>query len=175
MNYRRPARPASARPLTLVLLMGKIPSERLAGPVPSARVAAPASRNSLTRRSCNVLFARSTRPFAGLESPVRFDAGRRLYRSMALALTCPAGLASGQSCSARHMFASAYNQSAGRVVDKHQQGALRSAILKPPIARSTSFPAIRYAGKAAAACSGVISATASMRRLYPRRRHSASA
>jgi hypothetical protein len=42
-------------------------------------------------------------------TPVRFDAGRRLYRSMALALTCPAGLASGQSCSASHMFASAYN------------------------------------------------------------------
>jgi hypothetical protein len=42
-------------------------------------------------------------------TPVRFDAGRRLYRSMALALTCPAGLASGQSCFARHMFASAYN------------------------------------------------------------------
>src|SRR5205823_8092091 len=35
--------------------------------LPSARVAAPASRNSLTSRSCKVLFARSTRPFAGLE------------------------------------------------------------------------------------------------------------
>ena len=33
----------------------------------SARVAAPANRNSLTRRSCNVLLARSTRPLAGLE------------------------------------------------------------------------------------------------------------
>jgi hypothetical protein len=42
-------------------------------------------------------------------TPVRFDAGRRLYRSMALALTCPAGRASGQPCSARHMFAAAYN------------------------------------------------------------------
>jgi hypothetical protein len=28
-------------------------------------------------------------------TPVRFDAGRRLYRSMGLSLTCPAGLASG--------------------------------------------------------------------------------
>ena len=35
--------------------------------LPSARVAAPASRNSLTSRSCKVLLARSTRPLAGLE------------------------------------------------------------------------------------------------------------
>src|SRR5215467_1287497 len=35
--------------------------------LPSARIAAPASRNSLTKRSCNVLLARSTRPLAGLE------------------------------------------------------------------------------------------------------------
>src|SRR6516162_1063334 len=34
--------------------------------LPSARLAAPASRNSLTRRSCKVLLARSTRPLAGL-------------------------------------------------------------------------------------------------------------
>src|SRR6516165_10138332 len=34
---------------------------------PSARVLAPASRNSFTRRSCNVLCARSTRPLAWLE------------------------------------------------------------------------------------------------------------
>src|SRR5215204_3059231 len=34
---------------------------------PSARLDAPASRSSLTRRSCNVLCARSTRPFAWLE------------------------------------------------------------------------------------------------------------
>jgi len=32
-----------------------------------ARVVAPASCNSLTRRSCKVLSARSTRPLAGLE------------------------------------------------------------------------------------------------------------
>ena len=35
--------------------------------LPSARVAAPASCSSLTSRSCKVLFARSTRPLAGLE------------------------------------------------------------------------------------------------------------
>src|SRR5689334_8169176 len=35
--------------------------------LPSDRVAAPASRNSLTNRSCSVLCARSTRPLAGLE------------------------------------------------------------------------------------------------------------
>src|SRR6516225_7695333 len=34
---------------------------------PSARVRAPASRSSLTSRSCKVLCARSTRPFAWLE------------------------------------------------------------------------------------------------------------
>src|SRR4029077_2605491 len=35
--------------------------------LPCARVAAPASRNSLTNRSCRVLCSRSTRPLAGLE------------------------------------------------------------------------------------------------------------
>jgi hypothetical protein len=35
--------------------------------LPSARVTAPASRNSLTSRSCKVLCARSTRPLAWLE------------------------------------------------------------------------------------------------------------
>src|SRR5882762_8433706 len=35
--------------------------------LPCAKLAAPASRNSLTSRSCGVLCARSTRPLAGLE------------------------------------------------------------------------------------------------------------
>src|SRR5271169_6746862 len=88
--------------------------------LPSARVAAPASRNSLTRRSCNVLFARSTRPLAGLE----------LAHMMSMLSACRAmEIGKGRLALDKLQM----HQPAGRGVDKHQQGALRAAVLKPPM------------------------------------------
>src|SRR5215469_1625893 len=123
--------------------------------LPSARVRTPASRNSLTRRSCKVLCARSTRPLAGLE----------LAQMMSMFSACRARpnwvLPSPPSAPGwltravkRHRLAPGFQIGAGgveiaerrltldklqlhqparRVVDEHQQGALRPAVLEPPV------------------------------------------
>src|SRR5215468_7900373 len=129
--------------------------------LPSARVAAPASRNSLTRRSCNVLLARSTRPLAGLElaqmmsmlsacrarpnwvipSPAKgawmVDPEDPMLVAVERDRLAPGlqigagGMEIGKGRLARDKLQ--MHQPAGRVVDKYQQGAWRPAILKPPM------------------------------------------
>src|SRR3954469_8813540 len=118
------------------------------GELPSARLDAPASRSSFTKRSCNVLCARSTRPFAWLE----------LAQMMSMLSTSSARpnwvMPSPPIAVEDHRFAPGLqigpgrmeirerrlaldelqmHQPAGGVVDEHQQRALRPAILKPPM------------------------------------------
>src|SRR5271170_3847200 len=129
--------------------------------LPSARVRAPASRNSLTSRSCRVLCARSTRPLAELELaqmmsmfnacnarpnwviPSPPSAPRMVDAEDAMLVAVERHrLAPGLQVGARRIEISKgrlaldkleVHQSAGRVIDEHQQGALRPAILEPPM------------------------------------------
>src|SRR5271166_3180574 len=129
--------------------------------LPSAKVAAPASRNSLTRRSCNVLFARSTRPLAGLElaqmmsmfsacnarpnwvMPSPPSAPGWLTRNTPCLVAVERDrLAPGLQIGAGRMEIGKgrlaldklqMQQPARRVVDKHQQSALRPAVFEPPM------------------------------------------
>src|SRR5271169_4006994 len=144
--------------------------------LPSARVATPASRNSLTSRSCKVLFARSTRP--PVHARGRLLAGLELAQMMSMLSACkartnwvmpPAFAGAGSAAQRarvvdpenpmlvavkRHRLAPdlqigtsrvkigesrlaldklQMHQPADRVVDEHQQGALRPAVLEPPM------------------------------------------
>src|ERR1700730_3623845 len=128
---------------------------------PAARSHAPASRSSLTRRSCKVLCARSTRPFAWLEigaDDVDIESvertpelGHAVAAERALVVDAEdAVLVAVEG----HRFAPGLqigpgrveirecrlaldelkvHQPARRIVDKHQQGALWPSILKPPM------------------------------------------
>src|SRR5882762_4342296 len=96
--------------------------------LPCAKLAAPASRNSLTSRSCRVLCARSTRPLAGLE----------LAQMMSMLSACKARpnwvIPSPPSAPGRLAFDKLQvHQPARRIVDKHQQRALRPAVFEPPM------------------------------------------
>src|SRR5467141_1973534 len=92
--------------------------------LPCAKLAAPASRNSLTSRSCRVLCARSTRPLAGLVAVER----RRLAPGI------ERGPGGGEIGDGRLAFDKLQvHQPARRIVDKHQQRALRPAVFEPPM------------------------------------------
>src|ERR1700730_923571 len=127
---------------------------------PSARLHAPASRSSLTSRSCKVLWARSTRPFAWLEfaDDVEVQCMQRATKLGHAVAAERAGmidpehtvlvtvegdrLAPGLQINAGRVeigkgrFALdklQVHQPAGRGIDEHQQRALRPAILAPPM------------------------------------------
>src|SRR5882724_7492876 len=120
--------------------------------LPCAKLAAPASRNSLTSRSCRVLCARSTRPLAGLELaqmmsmlsackarpnwviPSPPSAPGWLIRKTRLAPgleISPGGVEIGEGRLAFDKLQ--VHQPARRIVDKHQQRALRPAVFEPPM------------------------------------------
>src|SRR6202047_5520196 len=129
--------------------------------LPWARVPAPASRNSLTSRSCKVLCARSTRPLgrarigaddidvqgvqcpAKLRHPVTTERAWMVDPEDAMLVAVERDrFAPGLQISAGCMEIGERRlaldklqmpQPAGRVINEHQQGALRSAIFEPPM------------------------------------------
>src|SRR6266436_4207577 len=134
--------------------------------LPCAKLAAPASRNSLTSRSCRVLCARSTRPLAGLVKelrlagaddvdvervqspaklghPVTAERPRMVDPEDAVLVAVerhrlapgleisPGGVEIGEGRLAFDKLQ--VHQPARRIVDKHQQRALRPAVFEPPM------------------------------------------